>query len=148
MLDWLRANKPREMSAALLHGDPNPANYLFAGTRLAAVLDWELALIGDPRLDLGFVAAVQCVFGGAWALDAAAHVRGYAAARPDADLRHLDYFEALGLFRLAGFLHAAERLRGSDVNELRGRLHRRYEAIASGSAGDPLAPASGHRGEV
>jgi len=147
LADWLRANKPAKTYKVLLHGDPNPANYLFDGTRIAAVLDWELALIGDPRLDLGFVAAIQSMFGGAWALDAAAHVRGYVAAQPDADLRRLEYFEAVGLFRLTGFLHA-ERLRGADVSALRDRLHGRFEASARGNAGDPLAPASGHRGEA
>lgn len=148
LANWLRANKPAKTYKVLLHGDPNPANYLFDGTRIAAVLDWELALIGDPRLDLGFFAAIQSVLGGAWALDAAAHVRGYETARPDADPRRLEYFEAVGLFRLTGFLHVAERLRGSDVSGLRDGLHRRFEVIASGNAGDPLAPASGHRGEV
>ena len=145
---WLRANKPAKTYKTLLHGDPNPANYLFDGTRIAAVLDWELALIGDPRLDLGFFAAIQSVLGGEWTLDAAAHVRGYVTARPDADLRRLEYFEAVGLFRLTGFLHAGERLHGADVSALRGRLRGRLEAIAGGSVGDPIAPASGHQGEV
>ena len=145
---WLRANKPAKTYKTLLHGDANPANYLFEGTRIAAVLDWELALIGDPRLDLGFFAAIQSTLGGAWALDAAAHVRGYETARPDADLRRLDYFEAVGLFRLTGFLHAGDRLHGADVSALRDRLHGRFERIASGNADDPLTPAAGHQGEV
>jgi aminoglycoside phosphotransferase (APT) family kinase protein len=143
---WLRANKPAKTYKTLLHGDPNPANYLFDGTRIAAVLDWELALIGDPRLDLGFFAAIQSVLGGDWKLDARAHARGYAMARPDGDLRRLEYFEAAGLFRLTGFLHAGERLHGADVSALRDRLHGRFEGIASGNAGDLLAPASRHRG--
>ena len=146
--DWLRANKPAKTYKTLLHGDPNPANYLFDGPRIAAVLDWELALIGDPRLDLGFFAAIQSVLGGDWELDAQAHARGYTVARRDEDLRSLDYFEAVGLFRLTGFLHAGDRLHGADVSALRDRLHGRFERIASGNADDPLTPAAGHQGEV
>ncbi len=132
MLDWLRANKPPDMSKAFVHGDPNPANYLFAGTGVAAVLDWELALIGDPRIDFGFFAAIRSTFGGTWQLDTAAFMRGCAAANPAANLRHLDYFEALGLFRVTGFLHAARRLRGMELPDFWLRLHKRFDQIGLG----------------
>ncbi len=138
MLTWLRANKPPDMNKAFVHGDPNPANYLLAGLRVVAVLDWELALVGDPRIDLGFFAAIQTMFGGTWTLATRDFVRGYAGANPGANLQRLDYFEAAGLFRLTGFLHAAERLRGSDVAEGRRRLQERFEEITAGKA--DLAP--------
>lgn len=132
MLDWLHASKPPDVTKALVHGDPNPANYLFADSRVAAVLDWELAFVGDPRTDFGFFAAIQTMFGGTWQLATSDFLRGYAAANPGANLQHLDYFEAVGLFRLTGFLHAAERLRGMGVAEGRRRLHERFEEIAAG----------------
>ncbi len=53
---WLRANKPRESHARLMHGDYSFANVLIASDqppRVAAVIDWELATIGDPLVDLG-----------------------------------------------------------------------------------------------
>ncbi len=134
MLAWLRANKPPDMSTAFVHGDPNHANYLFAGSRVAAVVDWELAFVGDPRIDLGFFAAARTMFGGTWELSTRDFLRGYAAANPGANLQHLDYFEAVGLFRLTGFLHAAERLRGMEVAEGRRRLHERFDEIAAGKA--------------
>ena len=62
--EWLRANEPADARMALLHGDPNPGNYLFRGESVVAVLDWELAALGDPRSDLGFYAALHTVFGG------------------------------------------------------------------------------------
>ena len=132
MLDWLRAHKPPDTTKVLMHGDPNPANYIFAAERIAAVLDWELAFVGDPRTDLGFFAAIQSIFGGAWQLDAASFVRGYADANPSANLRHLAYFEAMGLFRVAAFLHAAKRRPEMDTAPLWQRLHQRFEQIASG----------------
>lgn len=146
MLAWLRAHKPLDMAKALVHGDANPANYLFRGDRVAAVLDWELAIVGDARLDLGFVAAIQRMFGGDWQLGAPAFVRGYGAANPAANLAHLEYFEAVSLFRMTGFLHAAEIGRAAPVGELRARLHDRFDAIAGGRAGSADAAAADRRG--
>ena len=139
MLTWLRSNMPPATRKSLLHGDPNPANYLFTGSQVAAVVDWELALIGDPRLDLGFFAAIQATFGGTWGLDTTCFLQGYAAANPDLSLQHLDYFEAVALYRLAAFLRAAEHRRGTDVTALWRRLSQTFERIASGkNARDPV----------
>ena len=133
MLAWLRESAPADLTRTFLHGDLNPANYLFDSQRLVAVLDWELALIGDPRLDLGFFAAIQSAFGGTWGLDLAGFLHGYASANPGANLRHLDYFEAVGLLRLLAFVQAAERLRGLDVTAFRHRLLQRFWEIAQGA---------------
>lgn len=134
MLTWLRGNMPDDGRTSFVHGDPNHANYLFAGTQIAAVLDWELALLGDPRLDLGFYASAQSVFGEGDRLDTNAFVRGYAVANPDANLQHLDYFEAACLYRFAAFLRAAERQRSVEVQELRRRLIERFDRIVAGGA--------------
>lgn len=142
MLEWLRGHKPGDAQNAFIHGDPNPANYLFVGSRVTAVLDWELALVGDRRIDIGFFAAVQAAFGGVWGLDVASLVRGYAAADPAANLQHLDYFEAVGLFRLTGFLHAAARLRGVDASPLWANVRRRFHEITSGNAASGALPAA------
>ena len=55
---FLVDNEPANARHALVHGDPNPGNYLFRGNEVVAVVDWELAAIGDPRGDLGFYAAL------------------------------------------------------------------------------------------
>jgi aminoglycoside phosphotransferase (APT) family kinase protein len=41
-----------------MHGDYQFANVMFAGgapARLAAIVDWEMGTVGDPKLDLGWV---------------------------------------------------------------------------------------------
>lgn len=55
--EWLRANRPRSFQAGIMHGDYQFANVLFhhgAPAALAAIVDWEMATIGDPLLDLGW----------------------------------------------------------------------------------------------
>jgi aminoglycoside phosphotransferase (APT) family kinase protein len=53
---WLLANTPAERGAALIHNDYKYDNVVFDlddPTRVVAVLDWEMATIGDPLMDLG-----------------------------------------------------------------------------------------------
>lgn len=51
---WLDANRPADWRGGLMHGDYHIANVLFHDDgRLSAILDWELASLGDPLLDLG-----------------------------------------------------------------------------------------------
>ncbi|MBA4181803.1 MAG: hypothetical protein C0506_14530 [Anaerolinea sp.] len=101
LADYLERNEPLDAHHALLHGDPNPGNYLFRGDRVAAVLDWELAAIGDPRSDLGFYAALLAVFGGMSANPDGQTLlsRAYEGVT-GARLYDLDYYEALGLYRM------------------------------------------------
>src|SRR4029453_17345909 len=56
---WLQARVPRDWRPGVLHGDFHLGNILFsrAAPEVAAVLDWELATIGDPLLDLGHLLA-------------------------------------------------------------------------------------------
>lgn len=55
----LRRNKPRPLPLALVHGDFNPANFLYQDGRVTALIDWENARIGDPREDLGWMVAMD-----------------------------------------------------------------------------------------
>jgi aminoglycoside phosphotransferase (APT) family kinase protein len=56
---WLEAHRPDAFRPGLLHGDYHLANVLFRpdAPALAAIVDWELASIGDPLLDLGWLTA-------------------------------------------------------------------------------------------
>ena len=57
--DWLAANLPDSPAATIVHGDYRLGNTMFADVapaHLAAVFDWELATIGDPLADLGYLA--------------------------------------------------------------------------------------------
>lgn len=53
--EWLRSNVPTTSRTGLVHGDFHFGNILFSREDggLTAVIDWELASIGDPLLDLG-----------------------------------------------------------------------------------------------
>lgn len=56
---WLEANCPASFQPGIIHGDYHLANVMFRndGAELAAIVDWELATIGDPLLDLGWLLA-------------------------------------------------------------------------------------------
>jgi len=56
--DWLRRHQPRHYTPGIMHGDYQFANVMYrhgAPARLAAIVDWEMATVGDPLLDLGWV---------------------------------------------------------------------------------------------
>ncbi|WP_049921312.1 phosphotransferase family protein [Halopiger djelfimassiliensis] len=64
--DWLRANVPETHPKALVHGDYKLDNVMFAAEtdpadetarlpELVGVFDWEMATLGDPRADLGWM---------------------------------------------------------------------------------------------
>jgi aminoglycoside phosphotransferase (APT) family kinase protein len=55
---WLEQNMPQSGPATIVHGDFRLGNTIFASgapARLASVLDWEMATIGDPLADLGYL---------------------------------------------------------------------------------------------
>ena len=54
-LGWLREHKPAETAKpVLLWGDSRIGNIIYAGGQVAAVLDWELATLGQPEEDLAW----------------------------------------------------------------------------------------------
>jgi len=57
---WLAGHKPESGPATIVHGDYRLGNVMYApGTpaRLNAIFDWELATIGDPLADVGYLVA-------------------------------------------------------------------------------------------
>jgi aminoglycoside phosphotransferase (APT) family kinase protein len=53
---WLAANRPKESGASLVHNDYKYDNLVLDPadlTRVRGVLDWEMATLGDPLLDVG-----------------------------------------------------------------------------------------------
>ncbi|MBY8824327.1 phosphotransferase family protein [Sphingomonas colocasiae] len=57
--DYLEANRPADFQPGIIHGDYLLGNVMFRndGPGLAAIIDWELATIGDPLIDLGWLLA-------------------------------------------------------------------------------------------
>ena len=98
---WLHINKPESTSACLVHGDYRLGNIMVNEQGLAAILDWELAHLGDPMEDLGWLCVRAWRFGGAFPaaglgtydelFDAYASVTG---VRPDPDV--VRWWEILG----------------------------------------------------
>ena len=56
--DWLKANLPASGPATVVHGDYRLGNTMMAPdppARLVAIFDWEMATIGDPLADVGYL---------------------------------------------------------------------------------------------
>jgi aminoglycoside phosphotransferase (APT) family kinase protein len=104
-LRWLGERTPESGPLRLVHGDFRNGNLIIAADGVRAVLDWELAHLGDPMEDLGWLCATPWRFG---ALDApvggfgqrADLFAGYAhagGAPPDAS--HVRWWEVLASLR-------------------------------------------------
>jgi aminoglycoside phosphotransferase (APT) family kinase protein len=118
---WLHDRMPPSAGAALVHNDYKLDNVMLrpSGDGVEAVLDWEMATLGDPLADLGLT---MCYW--TWANIAAAddphpatpsvttrpawHTRDEFlqryAERTGRDLTHIRYHEVLGIFKLAVIL--------------------------------------------
>jgi aminoglycoside phosphotransferase (APT) family kinase protein len=109
---WLRGNRPEDAPPGLVHGDYHLANVLCAATEpaLVAVVDWELATIGDPLLDLGWLLVT-------WpdlrsteslcALPSRDEVIQRYGTQSDRDLTHIVWYEVLAAFKLAILLEGS-----------------------------------------
>lgn len=60
---WLRDNLPQASRTTLVHGDFRNGNLMVTAAGINAVLDWELAHIGDPVRDLGWLCVNSWRFG-------------------------------------------------------------------------------------
>jgi aminoglycoside phosphotransferase (APT) family kinase protein len=64
-LRWLADHRPAPVADAFVHGDYRNGNLIIDDNGVRAVLDWELAHVGDPREDLGWLCAKAWRFGSA-----------------------------------------------------------------------------------
>lgn len=93
LFDWLEANVPEDdFAPCIVHNDFGPHNILSEGDAVTAVLDWEIARIGDPAEDLSFF--LQCA--GPIAVDHEAVIATYGemSGKPITRFR-LKYFDVL-----------------------------------------------------
>lgn len=101
---WLEQNMPSHGEARVVHGDFRLGNVMVDEHGLAAILDWELAHLGDPMEDLGWVCVRAWRFGGQYPVaglgtyeelfDAYEHESGI---RPDFDV--VRWWEILGTLK-------------------------------------------------
>ena len=134
--EWLRGSVPAEPPQALCHGDYKLDNALFAvdlPARVLAVVDWEMASLGDPLVDLAWMLFFHAGPGGVFPLGLAAEprfdrsvlpsvddlVERY-ASRSGRDLSHLDWYHVFARWKMAIVLEGsyAKFVRGDSDNPL------------------------------
>lgn len=64
-LRWLAENAPKAGEPKLVHGDFRMGNLMLGPEGIRSVLDWELASIGDPHADMGWLCMESWRFGAA-----------------------------------------------------------------------------------
>lgn len=115
--DWLLSHTPPESGATLVHCDFRIGNVVLepdAPGRIAAVLDWELCTLGDPLLDVGYLAATipepgrtpnpTAALGTAMLEDGfptRTEILARYAQRSGRDLSNLAWYTTLALWKLA-----------------------------------------------
>jgi aminoglycoside phosphotransferase (APT) family kinase protein len=115
---WLAANVPEQLPPTVVHGDYRLGNMIVQADRIAAVLDWEMGTIGDPRADVGYLVATYSEPAGAInplgtspvtasaGFPARAELAARYAQRSGRELEPLAWFEALALWKAAVFCEA------------------------------------------
>jgi aminoglycoside phosphotransferase (APT) family kinase protein len=122
LIDYLPKSLPEQSRVSIVHGDYRIDNVLYReeGT-LAAVLDWELATLGDPVADFSYLAMqwMMPADGGAGLaglnlnalgippLDEVVSRYSQRSGVPVAD--KLDWYFAYNLFRLAGIVQGIKK---------------------------------------
>ncbi len=102
---WLRRNLPSTDRIALVHGDYRSGNYLYDDTgRITAMLDWELAHLGDPMEDLGW-ACMKFWSGGGLAVGLMPREELYRRYEEltgtSVDHRRVSFYQVLGNVKMA-----------------------------------------------
>jgi aminoglycoside phosphotransferase (APT) family kinase protein len=147
--EWLRKNVPPSPAPSLVHNDFKLDNMMISplADRVEAVLDWEMATLGDPLADLGLT---LCYW--SWASIAARDdphpatpvmttrpgwftrdefVQRY-AQRTGRDVTHVGFHEVLGIFKLAVILQQIyfRFHRGQTLDERFRDFDRRVRSLA------------------
>jgi aminoglycoside phosphotransferase (APT) family kinase protein len=119
--NWLAANVPEQLPATVVHGDYRLGNMIVTHgqpERVAAVLDWEMGAIGDPRADVGYLVATYSEPGGRENPLGTSPVTATAgfptrselvaryASRSGREVEPLAWFEGLALWKAAVFCEA------------------------------------------
>jgi aminoglycoside phosphotransferase (APT) family kinase protein len=103
--DWLIANEPADIDVVLCHGDANFGNYLYDGTDITAVVDWEMGFLGTPECDLSFIKVGDAIMQSEtpWPEGALSYdeMRAEYERISGRTLRHMEYFELFSAYRVA-----------------------------------------------
>ncbi len=130
----LEATIPKSPPATVVHGDYRLGNAMVsnhAPARLIAILDWEMATIGDPLADLGYLVASWSEPGAEahplllttvtqeFGFPTRAELIARYAERTQRDTSRLDWYQAFALWKAAVFCEAIYKrfLRGERSDE-------------------------------
>jgi aminoglycoside phosphotransferase (APT) family kinase protein len=107
-LDYVLKHAPADADTCVLWGDPTPSNTMFRPDgEVAALIDWELAALGPPELDVAWWLYFDDLFSrrfgvtrlpGLPSRDETIAIYEAAAARK---LRHMDYYDIVAALRMA-----------------------------------------------
>jgi aminoglycoside phosphotransferase (APT) family kinase protein len=123
LIEWLPATMPEQTRTSVVHGDYRIDNAIFekSGTKMLAVLDWELSTLGDPLADFTYVCMAWVTQNegrsGVMDLDRAALgipeldevVARYCAATGRDDVPDMNWYFAYNFFRLAGIIQGIKK---------------------------------------
>jgi aminoglycoside phosphotransferase (APT) family kinase protein len=117
VMAWLAANQPQDGGTCVIHNDFRLDNIVLAPDdplTVVGVLDWELATIGDPLMDLGSALAYWVQADDDWAfrrfrlqpsdapgMPSRDEIVQYYAERSGLKPENWAFYEVFGLFRLA-----------------------------------------------
>jgi aminoglycoside phosphotransferase (APT) family kinase protein len=138
----LAERMPEQGPGRIVHGDFGPHNCMFTPDgRVAAVLDWEIATLGDPLADFAYSinAWVEPGDAGVYGADPPTALPGFPsrdelieryAARTGADLSDLAYYRSFNAWKTACILHGVyaryragqKSTEGVDVDALFARI--------------------------
>jgi aminoglycoside phosphotransferase (APT) family kinase protein len=120
VMDWLAANQPREVTICLIHNDFRLDNLVLDGPEtldVIGVLDWEMATLGDPLMELGSTLSYWVQADDDDVMKASrrqpTHIEGmltrdevveYYSRRTGLPVDDWTFYEVYGLFRLAAVL--------------------------------------------
>jgi aminoglycoside phosphotransferase (APT) family kinase protein len=123
LIEWLPATLPEQTRTSVVHGDYRIDNAIFErnGSKILAVLDWELSTLGDPLADFTYVAMAWVTENagrsGVMDLDRKALgipeldevVAHYCAATGREGIPDLNWYFAYNFFRLAGIIQGIKK---------------------------------------
>lgn len=124
---WLADRRPLDFVPGVMHGDYQFANVMFhhgAPARLAAIVDWEMGTIGDPKLDLAWVLqgwpedtrAQENAIGyvDITGMPGRSELLGYYSERAGRQVDDFDYYTVLARWKLAIVLEQGYQRAGDD----------------------------------